>query len=130
MSVKTFADALAAQKPATGGVSGTFAMVAQSVVIVAGNLVLDYSLGQQVEVTLDQNVAGITLTGMPASGAIMELILMQDATGGRTVTWPAGWLAAGGFRPELPPYPGSVSRILISTAGGRVFVDFSGLDYR
>lgn len=130
MSIVSLADALAAQKPAAPAVSGSFAMAAQAVAIVAGQITLDYALGQQVEILLDQDVTGITLTGMPAAGAIMELILTQDATGGRAVTWPTGWLAAGGFRPELPPYPGSVSRILISTAAGRVFLDFSGLDYR
>lgn len=128
---RTFADAFAKlTPPAVAGVSGSFAMAGQTVQVSAGALTAAYAAGQQVFATLTENVTSVALTGMPASGAIMELVLTQDATGGRTVAWPVSWLAAGGFRPDVSPQPGSISRVLVSTGDGRVFVDFAGLNYR
>jgi hypothetical protein len=61
--------------------------------IASNSVTLDYSAGSVFEVTLNANLTTITLSNLPASGkaALITLTLKQDATGGRTVTFPAGW---------------------------------------
>jgi hypothetical protein len=56
----------------------------------------------------DSNIQLVTLTGNatltftnPASGGRYVLIVKQDATGSRTVTWPAAVLWSGGSAPTL-----------------------------
>lgn len=110
--------------------SGTWAMATQAVTVNGGAITLDYALGQQVIVSLTEDVTSVQVVNLPLNGAVMELLLTQDATGGHVVNWPAGWLSAGGFRPILPPTPGSISRVIIATGSGRTFLDFAGLDYK
>jgi hypothetical protein len=69
----------------------------------SGTLTLDLENGHNFEVTLTENVTTLTISNPPASGkaGAFTLILKQDATGGRTVTWPASMKWAGGTAPTL-----------------------------
>lgn len=69
----------------------------------AGTLTLDLVNGNVFEVTLTENVTTLNLNNPPASGKAgsITLILKQDATGSRTVTWPASVKWAGGSAPTL-----------------------------
>jgi len=79
---------------------------------------LDLSTGNVQKLTLTANCT-VTLTG-PASGAYrsMLILLFQDATGSRTVTWPASvkWGTAGA--PTLSTGAGKMDKILLDTVDG------------
>lgn len=64
---------------------------------VSGAVAIDLSAGQVFTLTMTGNVT-LSLTNLPAAGTIVEaeLRLLQDATGGRTVTWPANGKWPGG----------------------------------
>lgn len=74
------------QTPVSAGNSGTA-------------LTLDLSKGNLQRVTLTGNVT-FTFSN-PTDGALYTLTLAQDATGSRTVTWPATVIWAGGSAPTL-----------------------------
>ena len=61
---------------------------------VSGNFSLDFSNGQMQSVTLNGN-ATVTSLSFPGEG-IYSIEVTQDATGGRTLAWPATVLAPGG----------------------------------
>lgn len=54
----------------------------------AGTLTVDYSLGNYQYGVLGGNVSGLTISNYPASGVVgfLTLELIQDGTGGRTLT--------------------------------------------
>ena len=71
-----------------------------------GTLTLDMANGNTFIVTMNANVSAFSIvntdTSFSANRAYsITLVLKQDATGGRTVTWPAGTLWAGGSAPTL-----------------------------
>lgn len=63
----------------------------QTISPVAGVLTIDCSLGGVVLVNLTANVTSIVTLNLVA-GCSLLLVLKQDATGGRTVLWPANYL--------------------------------------
>jgi hypothetical protein len=68
-------------------------------------------------ITLNANCT-FTLTGAVASRMTqLELILTQDATGNRTVTWPASVKWSGGA-PALTGTAAAVDRILLTSYNG------------
>lgn len=69
----------------------------------AGALTLDLTAGNAFEVSLTGNVTTLTISNPPTSGTLGKfvLILTQDATGSRTVTWPASVKWEGGTAPTL-----------------------------
>jgi hypothetical protein len=69
-------------------------------------------------ITLTGNCT-FTLTGATSGiASVLELVLTQDATGSRTVTWPASVKWSGGA-PTLSTAAGAVDRIvLVSYNGG------------
>lgn len=79
---------------------------------------LDLALGNVHKLTLTANCT-ITLTG-PATGAYrsMLILLFQDATGSRTVTWPGSvkWGTAGA--PTLSTGANKMDKILLDTVDG------------
>lgn len=66
--------------------------------ISSGTLTLSLSASNVFEVTLDADITTLTISNVPASGKLgfFTLFMKQDATGGRSVTWPASvqWNAA------------------------------------
>jgi hypothetical protein len=69
----------------------------------SGTLVLDLENGNTFEVTLTENVSTLTISNPPATGHVgpLTIILIQDGTGSRTVSWPASFKWAGGTAPTL-----------------------------
>ena len=63
---------------------------------------IDLTNGNVHEITLDQNTT-LTFSNPPGSGTYGELrlIVIQDATGSRTITWPASVDWSGGSAPTL-----------------------------
>lgn len=64
-----------------------------------GALVVDYNAGRWQKMTLTGNVTSMTINNAPAAPLVSTLCLLvqQDATGARTITWPVGtkWPQAG-----------------------------------
>jgi hypothetical protein len=69
----------------------------------SGTLVLDLENGNTFEVTLTENVTTLTISNPPATGHVgpLTLILIQDGTGGWTVSWPSSFKWPGGTAPTL-----------------------------
>lgn len=86
----------------------------------SGALTLDLKNGNVFEVTLTEATT-LTFSNPPAAGKAgsLTLILKQDATGGRAVTWPAAVKWAGGAAPTLSTDANAVDvLILITTDAG------------
>lgn len=65
--------------------------------ITAGALALDMTDGSYFKVAHDANITTLTLTNILAANSTSFILeLTQDATGGRTITWPASIRCAGG----------------------------------
>ena len=71
--------------------------------ISAGTLTLDLTTANVFTVTHNANITTLTISNTPASGKAgsFTLILTQDATGGRTITFPATVKWSGGTAPTL-----------------------------
>lgn len=83
--------------------------------------------------TLTENITTFTLSNPPASGSVgaVTLILTQDGTGGRTVTWPASIKWAGEEAPIVTAAAGSVDFFsFITRNGGTTWYGFATQDLR
>jgi hypothetical protein len=91
----------------------------------APTIVVDWSKGDTQAVTLHGNRA-LTFSNGQKGGKYL-LILKQDATGSRTVTWPASIRWPGG----PPQTRGQPANILTTTAGKTDYISFfyNGLSY-
>lgn len=81
-------------------------------------------------ITLNNNCT-FTLTGATSGQvASLELILKQDATGSRTVTWPASVKWSGGA-PTLSSAANAVDRIVLASYDGGTtwYADLVGKNY-
>lgn len=98
-----------------GGGGDTLHTVAAS----GASQAVNYSTADVWDVTLTADCT-ITLTGFTAAAPdFLTLILRQDATGGRLVTWPTITWIGSGIPPTLQTAPGSIdSVVLFSFDGG------------
>ena len=90
--------------------------------------VVDLSEANIFNTTLTSDVT-FTFANPPASGTAggFTLILVQDATGGRTVTWPAAVRWSGGTEPTLYTIEGSLNIFSFLTVdGGTTWFGFNG----
>jgi hypothetical protein len=69
--------------------------------------------------TLSEDVTAINVTNAVA-GSSCELTIIQDATGGRTVTWPAAWRWPGGSAPDVTSDAGGEDLLLVSVRSGMI----------
>jgi len=93
---------------------------------------LDFENGNVHKLTLTANCT-LTLSNPPTSGTAgsMTLILIQDGTGSRTLTWPASCKFAGGTEPTLTTDANAIDVLtLLTYDGGTSYLVFeSGLDF-
>lgn len=104
---------------AVGGASGTNA---------GGSYEIDLSDGNFFNLILNTNCALTYFKNALAFGAATSftLVLTQDSTGGRTVTWPANVYWAGGFAPQLTWLPSKRDVLtFISTDAGASWIGTS-----
>jgi hypothetical protein len=97
--------------------------------ISSGTLTLDLETGNVFEVILTQNVTSLILAHPPAAGRAgsCSIILRQDATGGRTRTWPSPVKWAGGAPPPITSAADAVDvYALITRDGGATWFGFPG----
>jgi len=101
--------------------------------ISSGTLTLNYENGPDFDVILDANVTTITLSNWPASGNLgrMTVQLTQDATGSRTVAFPAGWNWPGGTAPTITSAANATDAIVVWTrdAGTTVYAATVGQNF-
>ncbi len=86
-------------------------------------ITLDWSLGNTQAVTLGGNRT-MALPINAVDGEAIDLAVIQDATGGRTLAWNAAFLFPGGGAPSLSPQAGGVDRfqIIYNAALGKYLV--------
>ena len=110
-----------------------YAETSPSAAISAGALTLDLDTGSVFDVVLTANVTSLILAKPPAAGRAgsATLILKQDATGGRTLAWPASVRWAGGTPPVVSPAANTVDiYAFITRNGGATWFGFpAGQDF-
>jgi hypothetical protein len=97
--------------------------------ISAGTLSLDLETGNVFDVLLTEDVTSLNLLNAPASGraGAATLILRQDATGGRTLTWPSSVLWPGGVPPTVTAAANAIDVCAIVTRDeGTTWFGFPG----
>ncbi len=85
----------------------------------AGAVAWDAAAAPVAVLTLTEDVTAIALTGAQP-GCSYELTVIQDATGGRTVTWPSAWRWPGGSAPDVSSEAGVEDLLMISVRSGGV----------
>ena len=88
--------------------------------ISAGTLTLDLSTANVFNVTHNANITTLTITNPPTSGlsGSFTLYLNQDATGGRTVTFPASVKWADATPPTLSTTISKKNKLVFDTLDG------------
>lgn len=86
----------------------------------AAALTVDYSAGPVIVSTLDENVATLSFTNLPATGqaARLLLVLVQDGTGGRSFVWPGSITWMEGDAPAVADGAGDVTMVNLLTIDG------------
>jgi hypothetical protein len=81
--------------------------------IASGAVAWDAAAAPVAMLTLTEDVTAITLTG-EQPGCSYELTILQDATGGHSVTWPSAWRWPGGSAPDMSADGGAEDVITLS----------------
>ena len=97
----------------------------QSIANVTGVVTIDREDGNMLERTLTGNVTW-TFANI-ADGDSVTIVRIQDATGGRTETWPAGIFWQGGELPDLATAAGARSSVVIWRLNGDSYGADAGL---
>jgi len=95
---------------------------------ISGSNAVDWSLGNVASMTLTGNTT-LTFSNVPASGPLssITMIIKQDATGSRTISWPACATWAGGSAPAISTAANKTDIISCSSKdGGTVCYCFTG----
>lgn len=81
---------------------------------------IDLSLGNEFQLTLGIAATTITFSNPPSAGRAMSftIFLLQDATGSRTVTWPASVRWSDGVAPTLTTTPNKMDAVTLTTTDG------------
>ena len=94
---------------------------------------LDCSTANNFVVAMNASVTTLSFTNVPATGRLytMTLFLQQDATGSRTITWPASVKWSAGVAPTLTTTATKTDIISLTTFdGGTTWYGFiGGLNY-
>lgn len=97
-----------------------------------GAVTIDYDNGNIHQLTLTGDISGLTISNPPGSGKAgnLSLLLIQDATGGRTISWPASVQWVGGNAPTLSSSANAVDMVnLVTTDGGTHYYATALLDF-
>lgn len=92
---------------------------------------IDYTAGSYVTLTMNASIASLNLQNPPSSHiGVFRLKVVQDVTGGRTITWPAGVKWVGGVAPTLSTAGASIDFIdLWTDDGGTTWYGLAAQDY-
>lgn len=97
-----------------------YAETLNSPVSVSGVLSIDLSLANVVQHILVENVTSLSFSNPPSTGKAgsFTLILKQDATGGRSIAWPASVKWGSGLAPALANLANEVNILTFMTVDG------------
>ena len=98
----------------------------QSITSSSGAATIDWTKGNKAAITLTEDVTFTFIN--PNEACNLTLRLVQDSTGGRTVTWPSGIKWAGGVVPTLTPNANAVDIISFYFANG-TYYGMAGLNF-
>lgn len=86
----------------------------------ATTLALDCSLGNVFDISMISNITTLSFSNVPASGKAYAIVLKvkQDATGNRSVTWPASVKWPNGTAPTLTATANKYDVIVLFTLDG------------
>lgn len=93
---------------------------------------LNCALGNNFVVTMSASITTLTFSAIPAAGRVynLTLFLNQDATGGRTIIWPASVRWPGGTAPTLSAANKTDVITLVTNNGGTTWLGFAaGLNF-
>jgi len=91
----------------------------------AGTLTVDCATGNVAVITLNQNVTTFTLNNIPSGSYTLVLRLKQDATGSRTMNWPASFLWRPTDQTLLSTAANAIDVIMLwTTDGGTTYLPF------
>ena len=93
------------------------------------SVTIDWNNGNKQKITLAHNLT-FTFTAPTTGVGSFTLILTQDGTGSRTVTWPASVKWPGGTAPTLSTAPGYIDVVTCLYDVGPVYYCQIGLDFR
>lgn len=87
---------------------------------IAAILNIDLNMGSSFESTLTENVSDIVVGNINQAGLQQSFTVKftQDGVGGRSITWPAAFLWAGGVAPTITVAPNAVDLIVFTTYDG------------
>lgn len=92
-----------------------------------GTVTIDGALGQRYRLTATGNVT-LAWSNIP-DGAAVRIIFIQDATGGRTLTFPASTLFRQGVAPAVSTTPNARTELVVSRDGSSYLVHDGGTDW-
>jgi len=97
-----------------------FAETTATPAVSAGSLTLDLQTASVFEVTLTEDLVTLVLDNPPGAtkAGSATLILKQDATGGRAVTWPSSVRWSGGMPPSMSVLPDAIDILAFVTMDG------------
>jgi len=97
----------------------------QPVAIVSGAISASLTNGHGLECMLTENITTIDVSNWLDGMSQVRFQLAQDATGGRTVTWPAGWILNPGTAPQPATTANYVTEIVATSWDGGTTVRLS-----
>ena len=112
-----------------------YSETAQTLSISAGNLPINYNLGNHGVVALNANITSITVTNMPGTSKTTAVMVWYIADGTpRTITHTINTVAArwpGGVTPTMTSTNGKIDKILYSTFdnGSNWFAEVVGQNF-
>jgi hypothetical protein len=99
----------------------------------AGTLTLDLETANVFEAVLTEDVTSLVLANPPVAGRAgsCTLIVKQDATGGRTLAWPASVLWSGGAQPviSIAADASDIVALITRDGGARWYGFLAGKDF-
>lgn len=98
---------------------------AQPVSTISGAFAASMNNGHGMTCTLSENVTSVTINDWPDGISQARFLFTQDATGGRTVTFPAGWVDGPGTAPAPATTANYVTEIIAYTWDGGTTVRLS-----
>ena len=81
---------------------------------------MDLSLSNYFDITLNSATCALSFTNIPSSGKLAEIVVLirQDSTGGRVVTWPGLMYWSSGAPPSLSTTKNRVDLFYLTTRDG------------
>ncbi|PJZ24394.1 hypothetical protein CH352_14460 [Leptospira hartskeerlii] len=85
---------------------------------------INFGVGYAHRLILDSANCVLSFSG-PKSGKVYSIFLIQDTTGGRTVTWPSSVVWPGGVAPILSSGPNKADLMIFYYSGSKYYGSYS-----